>query len=372
MFRTAAAAMTETSEIPFHPVAEIFPMMSEGDLDALCADIRANGLQEPIFLADGQIADGRNRYNACRQAGVEPEFRNWDGRGDLTTIVVSLNLKRRHLDEAQRAMVASRLANLSNTGRPAANSANLHNISQSKAAEILNVSRRSVASAAAVGRSGVPELIAEVEAGHRSVSEAERIAKLPKPKQREIIKRGRKDQKAILRKMKISSLKNTAKGYGGCLHCNPNAEWNDQTVSAFAQRLEQRSHDARKEGRAEKDFASYFETISFEIEDELRADVVRPHQEKILKFLDTYECVEKANLQRLTEIPAKEFNDVIATMLDLNMIEAVTQGGKTDVARGARKTLFKRKLRADGELTYELDPEDDDDQEDVYYDRSWD
>lgn len=99
----------------FHPTAEIFPMMSEGEIQDLAQDIRQNGLREPIWTYQNSIIDGRNRYKACQIASVEPRYREWDGQGSLIAFVVSLNLKRRHLTESQRAMVAAKLANLQQT-----------------------------------------------------------------------------------------------------------------------------------------------------------------------------------------------------------------------------------------------------------------
>lgn len=47
-------------------------------------------------------------YRACLQVGVEPRFREWDGRGSLTAFVISLNVHRRHMDKSQLACVAVR------------------------------------------------------------------------------------------------------------------------------------------------------------------------------------------------------------------------------------------------------------------------
>jgi hypothetical protein len=90
---------------PAHPVASIFPLMSASEYDSLLADIRENGLIEPIWIYQGQIIDGRNRDRACREIGFEPTVREWNGVGSLVSFVVSLNLKRRHLDPSQLAMV---------------------------------------------------------------------------------------------------------------------------------------------------------------------------------------------------------------------------------------------------------------------------
>jgi len=91
----------------FHPLANIFPLMSESELDVLAADIAAHGQREPIYTHQGRILDGRNRFNACRKANREPRFVSWQGDGAPAAFVVSMNLHRRHLNESQRADIAS-------------------------------------------------------------------------------------------------------------------------------------------------------------------------------------------------------------------------------------------------------------------------
>lgn len=94
----------------FHEVANIFPLMQGEEFDALKADIAANGLREPVWLhTDGRIIDGRNRYRACCELGIEPMYRTWDGNGSLVSFVVSLNLHRRHLSSGQKAMIAAEI-----------------------------------------------------------------------------------------------------------------------------------------------------------------------------------------------------------------------------------------------------------------------
>jgi len=85
-------------------------MMTAEEFAGLVEDIKANGLKEPIWLhPDGRIIDGRNRYKACIEAGVEPSFRTWNGEGSLVGFVVSLNLHRRHLNSSQRAIVGAKM-----------------------------------------------------------------------------------------------------------------------------------------------------------------------------------------------------------------------------------------------------------------------
>ena len=55
----------------WHPYADIFPWIEGPAFDDLVEDIRRNGVLEPIVFLDGAILDGRNRYMAARQLGVE-------------------------------------------------------------------------------------------------------------------------------------------------------------------------------------------------------------------------------------------------------------------------------------------------------------
>ena len=91
----------------FHEIANIFPLLDGADLDALVADIKENGLLEPIVTHDGKIVDGRNRYLACELAGVEPRFEEWKQNGvSLISWVIAKNLRRRHLTSSQGAVCA--------------------------------------------------------------------------------------------------------------------------------------------------------------------------------------------------------------------------------------------------------------------------
>lgn len=87
-----------------HPLAALFPMMTDDELQDLADDIRENGLLHPIVLdADGVLIDGRNRLRACEIAEVEPQFESLNGH-DATAFIVSANLARRNLTIGQRAM----------------------------------------------------------------------------------------------------------------------------------------------------------------------------------------------------------------------------------------------------------------------------
>jgi len=162
----------------FHELTEIFPMMSAEEFAALKADIKANGLLESIWTYDGKIIDGRNRFNACREVGVEPRFREWSGNGSLISFVISLNLIRRHLNESQRALIAARLANIKHGGdRRSVQSANLRlEINQSEAAKMLNVGERTLQQAKYIIEKA-PEEIPAIERGEKTVYEVLRQVK---------------------------------------------------------------------------------------------------------------------------------------------------------------------------------------------------
>src|SRR5689334_16315020 len=81
--------------------------MSDEEYSGLVEDIRAHGLLEAIWIANGQVVDGRNRQTACIEAGIEPRYREWQGTGSLIDFVIGLNLKRRHLTASQLAMIGA-------------------------------------------------------------------------------------------------------------------------------------------------------------------------------------------------------------------------------------------------------------------------
>jgi hypothetical protein len=161
-------------DIGFHPAADLFPMIEGKDFDDLVADIKANGLQEPITLCNDKILDGRNRYRACIEAGISADFKPKWGNQSPVDYVLSLNLHRRHLDESQRAMVAARIATMKREDTLKQNQSDASNeaTTQTKAAEMLNVSRSNVQRARQVIESVDQEIISAVDAGKIAVSKA--------------------------------------------------------------------------------------------------------------------------------------------------------------------------------------------------------
>ena len=171
----------------FHPLADCFPLIEGDDFQALVGSIIANGQRDPIVLFDGMILDGRNRYRACLQAGVEPRTTEFNGTfNDARWLVIDTNIMRRHLDTSQRAMAATRLAKLADGQRQVGKFADVP--TQAEAAKLLKVSERSVRDARHVIEHGEPELVQAVDRGEVAVSKAAKIAELPQEEQTEALK----------------------------------------------------------------------------------------------------------------------------------------------------------------------------------------
>lgn len=173
-----------------HPYANLFPLMEGNDFAALVADIRAEGLREPIWIDEqGRILDGRNRMRACLKAGVPCIKRTFPGDdAAILRFVISKNLHRRHLDASQRAMIAAELANHRHGGdRRSDQAATLPLVSQGEAARLMNVSARSVRDAAKVKNDGGSELVIAVKKGDVSVAAAAKVAKQAREVQRKVL-----------------------------------------------------------------------------------------------------------------------------------------------------------------------------------------
>lgn len=186
--------MSELHGFKVHPAAEVFPLVTGHEFDDLVESIKERGLLDPIVYVTGSdaseqvIIDGRNRLRACIAAGVKPSLTRYQGR-DVATYVVDKNLRRRHLDESQRAMIAARLASAP-LGGPGSRSTRVPIgtlaqplVSLDDAAKKLKVGRTSAARAKRVITSGTPELIAAVDSGDLAVAAAEKIANMPKAEQ---------------------------------------------------------------------------------------------------------------------------------------------------------------------------------------------
>lgn len=172
-----------------HPAANVFPMMARDELQELADDILEHGLRMPIELLEGEIIDGRNRFEACVLNELEPEFVDVKNIGDPFEYVVSLNERRRHLTESQRAMVAAKIAK-AKVGQPKKNRAHVRDksISTNKnAAEMMSIGTRSVQNGKKVLANGSSKLVEAVESGAVAVADAVKIVDQPKKTQNKAV-----------------------------------------------------------------------------------------------------------------------------------------------------------------------------------------
>jgi len=185
-----------------HEIANLFPGMTGTDYGNLKRSIELSGQQETIKVWNGAVIDGRHRLKACQELGIEPRFETFEGaEAEAVSYVLALNLHRRQLSDSQRGMIASKVAtyrrenNLLQSPKvqnvpsvATQENQQLSGITQAQAADLLNVSLKSVKRAAVVRNHGVDEVVEAAEQGAVSVVAAEQIAHFDKETQREVLK----------------------------------------------------------------------------------------------------------------------------------------------------------------------------------------
>jgi hypothetical protein len=174
-----------------HPIADVWPMMDEAKLAELADDIRKNGQLVPVWIYEDKILDGRNRWAACKIAGVEPKTKEYAG-DEPTAFAVSLNDRRRHMGKSALAAVAAELephfaadAKRRQIRKPKAESVvekvpqqNLGK-AREEAAKSVGVNDRYVSDAKKV-KTEAPEVFERLKAGKITLQDAKReVAKKP-------------------------------------------------------------------------------------------------------------------------------------------------------------------------------------------------
>lgn len=197
------------SQLEIHPLAAIFPPMSEKEFEKFVADIEIKGVIDPLWTHEGKVIDGRNRLLACQRLGITPTTREWDGKGSLLEFIISLNLRRRHLKERQRAMIAARMkpaledearCRMGHSEKDLAGVANWPHLGKSRdqAGALLSVSGKSVDRATKILELGIPDLIAAVDSCQLAVSSAADLSEFPHEEQERILAGGRTEIKKAL------------------------------------------------------------------------------------------------------------------------------------------------------------------------------
>jgi ParB/RepB/Spo0J family partition protein len=157
-------------DIPPHPAADVFPMLDDDELEELAADIKANGLLMPLLVGqlNGQsvLVDGRNRREACRRAGITPNYTLLTDGEDLPTRILSENVYRRHLTQGQRAIVVAKLFAT-------------NNLTQQAVSKQMDVKQARISKAAVVLKHA-PDLASSILAGSISLDNAYEEARIRK------------------------------------------------------------------------------------------------------------------------------------------------------------------------------------------------
>ena len=147
-------------------------------------------------MPDGRVVDGRNRYLACKQIGVEPQMRILR-MDDLAVLpfVIDENVRRRHLTKSQAATCAVLFLPLekkyalhrkaaagrkSAPGRPSKDTQKVGEVSSKhsgeaaeRAAEKMGTNRTTVQDAAKIEKED-PEAFQVIVAGGKTVSQVKR------------------------------------------------------------------------------------------------------------------------------------------------------------------------------------------------------
>ena len=197
-----------------HPAADLLRMMSQDEFQRLMASIKAYGLRDPIEVdKDGKIIDGRNREKACKELGIEPEYKLADTTGlSLLEYSVIKNVDRRHLGASERAMLAADIRNyMRTTGDTTSfivfSNGRKQTVSESEntwegqepppgepsvsdLADALDVSETYIRHAGSVKLNGCEELEAAVRAGDIKIREACKLATFPTVIQKRAIAEG--------------------------------------------------------------------------------------------------------------------------------------------------------------------------------------
>jgi DNA modification methylase len=85
-----------------------FPEMSKEHFNNLKNDIIVNGYDKtfPVYLYEDKIIDGWNRYKACKELNIEPNFKEFKGDKKEAVVFILRTNNRRDLTPYQRSIIA--------------------------------------------------------------------------------------------------------------------------------------------------------------------------------------------------------------------------------------------------------------------------
>lgn len=174
---------------PIHPAALMFPTADKAGISALVKDIMRNGLHDAIVLTpNGNLLEGRGRWQACRALELTPRTRI--ERGDPWLYVIHRN--KAYLDTLEpvhRAIVVGAIPSWGTRGRPR----NAHRYDDPPTldaiADAIGAHRQAVSRAQRIVAGGTVSLRNLVAAGKCPVYTAVRVLNLTHEQQEQYVNR---------------------------------------------------------------------------------------------------------------------------------------------------------------------------------------
>lgn len=164
---------------------KIVPVLSEKEYQDLKESIKESGQWIPIIVnGDEVILDGHHRFKACNELRVEPRIVHKDFTNKLLEkkFVIECNLKRRHLNDFQKAELAIPLLEIEKelaSQRRATHKTNVPNETfertSAKVSKSIGVSRNTLERAKKVIELGSEDLKQNVRSGKTSINYAYKV-----------------------------------------------------------------------------------------------------------------------------------------------------------------------------------------------------
>ncbi|PHM72409.1 hypothetical protein [Xenorhabdus sp. KJ12.1] len=185
-------------EYEYHEIANAFPYISGETYETLKEDIRVNGILESIYLFEGKIIDGRNRYRIAKELNLEDiPIQQYQGDNPIS-FVQNMNLHRRQLTPGQKAVAAAFLADF----KQGPHDKEEEYETQEAIAKKLGISRRMVVEAVSLRKKAGHNLIERVKAGDISLHNANALSHLSFDDQKSIVNEGATRVKEVAKKIK--------------------------------------------------------------------------------------------------------------------------------------------------------------------------
>lgn len=164
-----------------HPLCLAFAAMSPNEFLDLSDSIINIGVQNPITLYQGMVIDGRHRYQAASEFGMDCPFVEL-GDVDPKDFVMAQNKARRHITAAQMAMATIAVYAWKPVGNPAFSQSGTQCPIEKTNAELSEksgVGERTIKQAKSVQTHAAPEVVEAVKRGEVGLPKAAAIARMP-------------------------------------------------------------------------------------------------------------------------------------------------------------------------------------------------